>query len=68
MIPIVRLGIIFLPLVITLRMVSVLLGIFDDFRVYGIALTEFEVEMIYREAEGSSLNVGEGSYSVSAFQ
>ena len=39
----------------------------DDFRVYGIALTDFEVEMLYREAEGSSLNVGEGSYSVSAW-
>jgi hypothetical protein len=39
----------------------------DEFRVYGIALTDFEVEKIYREAGGSLLAVGEGNYSVSVW-
>ena len=39
----------------------------DDFRVYGVALTDFEVEMLYREAEGAPLDVGVGSYSISAW-
>ena len=37
----------------------------DDFRVYGVALTDFEVETLYREAQGAPLDVGENSYSVS---
>ena len=39
----------------------------DDFRVYGIALTDFEIEKIYREAGGSLLATGDGNYSVSAW-
>ena len=39
----------------------------DDFRVYGIALTDFEVETLYREAQGAPLDVGENSYSVSVW-
>jgi hypothetical protein len=39
----------------------------DEFRVYGIALTDFEVEKIYRESGGSLLAVGEGNYSVSVW-
>ncbi|MBT5915593.1 MAG: LamG domain-containing protein, partial [Opitutae bacterium] len=39
----------------------------DDFRVYGVALTDFEVEMLYREAQGAPLDVGENSYSVSVW-
>ncbi len=39
----------------------------DDFRVYGTALSDFEIEMLYREAEESSLNLGQDNYSLSAW-
>ena len=37
----------------------------DDFRVYGIALSDFEVEMIFSESRRTLLDVGKDSYSTS---
>ena len=39
----------------------------DDFRVYGVAITSFDVESIYREAAGSPLDIGEGDYTISTW-
>ena len=42
-------------------------GSIDDVRLYSIAFSDFEVEMLYRESEGSPLDVGENSYSISVW-
>ena len=42
-------------------------GMIDDVRIYNVALTDFEVDMLYREAQGSPLDLGENSYSVSTW-
>ena len=42
-------------------------GSIDDVRLYSVAFTDFEVEMLYGEAKGSPLDVGTDNYTISVW-
>ena len=43
------------------------IGSIDDARLYSVAFSDFEVEMLYGESKGSPLDVGEGNYTISVW-
>ena len=43
------------------------IGSIDDVRLYSVAFSDFEVEMLYGESKGSPLDVGEGNYTISVW-